>query len=135
MFSRHRWTVLFSTCLAAVLLLVILLMREPSQDNVGRCPSEGFKDSLNFISPAQLGVKRWQIGDYAHYRHQRKQSATSNAFNREVGFHIIAELEKSGSHGFWMRKTGFNPNRNIPKDIYRYVTVHDLRITGKKSTI
>ena len=56
---------------------------------------------------------------------------TGDAFDRQVGFHIIAALEKSGSHGYWMRKTGFDPDRNIPRDIYRYVTVDDLRITAE----
>ena len=59
--------------------------------------------------------------------------STGGPFDREVGFHIIAELEKSGSQGYWMKKTGFNPERGVPKDIYRYVTVQDLRITPQLS--
>lgn len=129
-FQGFGWTVLISTCLAAVIIFSIFsLIRQKSE--ISECDYGNLRFVLNLIAPIQLGVDSWQIGDYARYRHLRKSSRTVDGFNREVGFHIIAALEKSGSRGYWMRKTGFSYFRTIPKDIYRYVTIHDLRITPK----
>lgn len=129
-FQGFGWTVLISLCLAIVSFLIILLLREPIAAD-GVCRRTALTYSLNFIAPVRLGVKTWEIGDYAHYRHRYRSSRTDDRFDREVSFHIMAALEKSGYHGYWMRKTGFEPDRNIPTDIYRYVTVQDLRITPR----
>ena len=133
-FQNFTGTFLISTCLAAVLLFAIMRVPQEKQGaKIRDCSDRGFEYDLNLISPAQLGVNRWQVGDYARYRHQRKQFPNRDKFifDREVGFHIIGDLEKSGSRGYWLKKTGFSYFRTIPKDIYRYVTIHDLRITPK----
>lgn len=112
-------------------MIIVVAVARRTDDGPIHCPNDVLRYNLNFIAPTQLRVHKWQIGDYARYRHQRKQSKLDDAFDREVAFHIIAELEKSGAHGHWMRKSGFDPDRNIPRDIYRYVTVRDLRITAE----
>ena len=96
---------------------------------IERCGSQDFISNLNLISPPQLGVRRWQIGDYALYRHRRKQSENYDKLEREVGFHVIGELERSGDQGYWLKQTGFHSFRTIPRDIYRWVKSHDLRTT------
>lgn len=127
-FLSFIWTFLISAGLA---IIIVVAMARNTDDGPIHCPNDALRYSLNFIAPTQLGVQRWQIGDYARYRHQRQQSTLDAAVDREVAFHIIAELEKSGTHGHWMRKSGFDPDRNIPRDLYRYVTVNDLRITAE----
>ena len=131
-FQGFAWTLLISACFAAVILLTIVSLRA-QDEKIRPCSNEDFVYELNLIAPMQLGVDSWQIGDYARYRYRRKQAPNGNQllFDREVGFHIIDELGKFGTHGYWMRKTGFSPSRGVPMDIYRYVTVHDLRITPK----
>lgn len=121
-----------SISLAAVILFVIVLLRQPGA-KIEVCDSENFIYNLNLIAPSQLGVSSWQIGDYARYRHQKDQTSDTDKFDREVGFHIISELNRSGSQGYWMRKTGFSYYKSVPEDFYRYVMVNDLRITPKNS--
>lgn len=135
-FQNFTQTVVTSACLAAVILFLIIQLRPPQErqeKKIRDCSDRGFTYDLNLIAPRQLGVNKWQIGDYARYqyRHKRIPTAKEFVFEREVGFHIIGELEMSGSHGYWMKKTGFTYFRTVPNDIYRYVTVNDLRITPK----
>lgn len=129
-------TVLISTCLASVILFAIIHFRAPQERHgaeVRDCSDKGFTYHLNLIAPTQLGINRWQIGDYARYSYRRKQAPDSEllVFEREVGFHIIGVLQKEDTEGYWLKKTGFSAFRTVPVDIYRYVTVHDLRITPK----
>lgn len=145
--SLQGWekSLLISACLAAVILAGIFVLMQTSYKGVGNgenlTADMGY--TLNLIAPAQLGVAQWQIGDYAvyHYRLKRvtsasvlKQSFASEATkarlaSRDVKFHIIGELSTSGQRRYWMRKTGFAFFRAIPKDIYRLVSLDDLRIT------
>lgn len=129
-FQGLAWTVLISIFLAVLILFGIVSLRAQNE-KMRSCANEDFEYTLNLIAPMQLGVSRWEIGDYARYRYCRKRKWDSQQwlFDREVGFHIIDELEKSGTHGYWMRKTGFSPKRGVPMDIYRYATVGELRIT------
>ena len=133
-FQGSGWVFLISACLAGVILLTIAVLRE-SKGEVRRrdCSHEGFIHSLNLIAPKQLGISHWRIGDFARYRHRRKQAATNDTLEREIGFHIIGELEKRGSHGYWLKKTGlsYHQKETIPMDLYHWVTVHDLRITSQ----
>lgn len=133
-FQGSAWILLISVSLAGVILLVVSLLRE-SGGEVRRsgCASEGFIHSLNLIAPLQLGINQWGIGDFARYRHSEKQSPIPNEFDREIGFHIIGELEKSGSHRYWLKKSGlrFHQKETIPMDLYHWVTVHDLRMTSE----
>ena len=124
------WFLLIPVCLAAVILFVIVHIRESESENL-LCSNQVFLYSLNLIPPVQLGIEQWQLGDYARYRYRRKQEPGSDQllFDREATFHIVGKLDDSGSHGYWLKKTGFSYFRTFPKDIYRYVTVHDLRIT------
>ena len=133
-FQGSAWVFLISMCLAGVILLIVAALRESNGEVRGRgCDSEGFMHSLNLIAPLQLGIDHWEIGDFARYRHREKQSEIRDEFDQEIGFHIIGELEKLGSHGYWLKKTGFpfHQKETIPMDLYHWVTVHDLRITSK----
>ena len=129
-FRDLKGTFLVSTCLAAVILLVLVLLRE-QETQIVDCTQESIAYELNLIAPAQLGINEWNIGDYAHYRHRRKESPTSKnlLFDREVGFQIIGKLNTSDSHGYWMKKTGFFYFRSIPEEVYCYLTLNDMRIT------
>ena len=131
-FQGFTRTVLISICLAVTVLLAVILLTE-RKEKTRDCSNEGLIYELNLIAPIQLDVNSWQIGDYASYRHWRKESSTSDGslFDREVGFHVIGDLEDAGSHGYWLKKTGFPTSRTGSMDIYRWVTVHDLRITQK----
>ncbi|MYB92494.1 DUF3108 domain-containing protein [Candidatus Poribacteria bacterium] len=93
------------------------------------CQSHNFIFNLNLIAPPQLGVRHWEIGDYARYRHRRKRSVHYDKLDREIGYHIIGALEISGDQGYWLKQTGFYYFRTIPRDIYRWVKLHDLRTT------
>lgn len=133
-FQGFVWTVFISICLTFIVLVIVALSREsPEEIRLIRCSREGFIYDLHLIAPVQLGISRWQIGDSARYRYRRKQSGIGDKSEREIGFHIIGELEKSGSHGYWLKKTGFpfHQKETIPVDLYHWVTVHDLRITSK----
>lgn len=116
------------TRLFSVILLVIVPLRQKA--TIDECGNHNLRIMLNMIAPIQLGVDSWQIGDYARYRYERKLSSDEKVIiDRSVGFHIVDELEKSGFHGYWLKKTGFAYFRDVPIDFYRYVTVHDLRIS------
>lgn len=140
-------SLLISVCLAGALLVSLSVLKGASYEDVGarECPTDDIVYTLNLISPSQLGVKQWQIGDYAEYQYNQKSATVSSLLeqhfksdamqarlsSRDVKFHIIGELSTSGQSRYWMRKTGLAFFRAIPKDIYRLVSPADLRITSE----
>ena len=129
-YQSLAWMFLISICLAAMIIFAIVNMRE-NESGTLLCTNTEFEYNLNLIPPVQLGIGQWKIGDYARYRYRRKQALGSNQllFDREATFHIVGKLDNSGSPRYWLKKKGFSYWRTFPKESYRYVTVHDLRIT------
>lgn len=137
-------SLLISVCLAGVILAGIFLTQR-SDKAVGpkACPTHNIADALNLIASTQLGIAQWQIGDSATYRYTSKlttpQAVIEKYFgpdgikarlsSRDVKFHIIAELNTSGEKRHWLRVTGLDFYRKIPKAIYRLVMPNDLRTT------
>lgn len=142
-----RRSFLISVCLALVILVGIFFLGRASYEDVevGECPTDDLAYTLNLISPAQLGVAQWQIGEYAVYRYRRKlgtpalvleryfspDATKARLASRDVRFDIIGELSKSGRKRYWMRVTGLVFFRAIPADIYRLVFTDNLRITSE----
>lgn len=138
-------SLLISVCLAGVILASIFVLRQLSDKTVGAkaCPTDNIADALNLIAPTQLGIAQWQIGDYATYQYSSKLTTPlaiikkhfgpdgikSRLSSRDVKFHIIAELNTSGEKRHWLRVTGLDFYRRIPKALYRLVMPNDLRIT------
>ncbi len=132
-FQGAVWIFLISMCFAGGILLTIALLRESNGEvRRGDCAPEDFIHSLNLIAPMQLGISHWDIGDSARYQHRQRRATTDDTFNREIGFQIIGELERLGSRGYWLKKTGlsYHQKETIPMDLYHWVTVEDLRITS-----
>jgi len=86
---------------------------------------------LNAIRPSELGVTNWKRGDFAKYRNLMTYSNPGEPLPepKEVSYQIIGELKDGGRALSWMKVTGYEKDRAIPKDVFRLVTVNDLRIT------
>ena len=145
--NLKTWGIRFLiSCFSAfVILLSIVPVKNPELEGVALAPdTNGFKYSLNLISPAALGVDHWQIGDYTQYRYHSRipqiplsilSSADTDGISdfstQTVAFHIIDELEDADSHRYWLKITGMFFFREFPGDIYQLVTPNDMRMTSK----
>ena len=149
--SLHGWQVslLISVCLAVLILASIFtlnsVLREASYEEVGNaeCPTDEIVYTLNLISPSQLGVTQWQMGEYAVYQYRPKFSSLTSMLDqlfgtegtkahlstRDIKLHIVGELSASGGKQYWMKATGLAFFRSMPRDIYRLVSHLDLRLT------
>ncbi len=141
----YEVSLLIAVCLSAVILVSLSVLRYISDKDGGTraCPADDIIHTLNLIPSTQLGIAEWQIGDYATYRYSPMLKTPLSAITRyfappaikvrlsprNVKFHIIGELNKSGERRYWMRKSGFEFFREIPNAIYRLVMPNDLRIT------
>ena len=149
-FLRHgllSWakSLLISLVLASLIFGGIFVFALSSYEEVGieGSPLDDIVYSLNLISPQQLGVAEWQIGDYVTYRYSRKlitpthvpeqhwdtEAIKTYLAPRDVKFHIVGELSPYEQKRYWMQTTGLLYFRTIPKDIYQLVSPADLRIT------
>ena len=139
-------SLLISTCLAGVIFAAIFVFDDVFYNEkygLEECLTNKLVYSLNLISPAQLGVVQWQIGDYATYQYSPSlatpqavlgyyfgaDDTKASRASREVKFHIIDELHTSGKKRYWMKITGLDFYRTVPKEIYRLASHTDLRIT------
>ncbi|MDD9974356.1 MAG: hypothetical protein OXU27_10135 [Candidatus Poribacteria bacterium] len=148
-FIRHTlqgWelSLIISVCLAGVILTGIFVFKKVPGEKIraGKSLPGDMLQTLNLVSSTQLGVPKWQIGDYTAYQYRRPPEVLASVLKqnlpdfpkvrlapREVKFHIIGELSSSGQKRYWMRVTGLSFYRDIPRDIYRLVSHTDLRVT------
>lgn len=119
----------------SILSVIIFSDREThTQPSPPPAPTGWFDHDLSLVTPARLGIEQWQIGDYARYRKINLVGDDAPSNPVFVDFHIIGELEESGTHQHWMKITGFRAFRHIPTDTYRLVTASDLRMTPLNRT-
>lgn len=149
--SRRRylmgWGISFlvSVCLLFIFLIGTAPTERPhikkaqslKNPNAFRQILDPFTPVLNLITPSELGVTQWQIGDYAEYQYHQYESefpsfqlSTADA-DKSVGFHIIGGLEAFPSYHYWMKTTGMLFFRHLPGDIYQLVRPNDMRITSE----
>lgn len=147
--SLHGWgkSLIISVGIAAAVLAGLYYMEESSYEEfgLGECPTDDIAYNLNLIAPAELGVEKWEVGDYAKYRYRRKlvtltsvaeqyfspSDMRSRAATRNVKYHIVGELSKSGKKRHWIKTTGLEFIRTIPRDTYQLVSPVDMRITSE----
>ena len=123
-------SLLISFFLAAGVLIVIVLKAEKFQVKRTQLSSEkdGFKHNLNLITPAELGVDGWQVGDYAEYQYSQYLSQVPS-FETMV-FRIIGELKNADSLQHWLRITGTVFEGKVPDELYQLVSPHDMWMTS-----
>jgi len=148
----------FTYVVAGLLSLVIILAYqrshpEPSQPSTraedraphfGAAPLELSEDKVRFslsrsplaqlpaLSPGVLGVREWNIGDFAVYRYTALPTLTDETTNliRDVKFQIVGETTHSAVKRFWLAVTGLERESDgLPKDLFRSVTHHDLAVS------
>ncbi len=149
-FGQHlkSWGISF---LIALCLLIIFLIgiapKEPphlkkarslSDPNAFRQILSPVKPVLNLIAPEKLGVKHWQIGDYAQYQYHQYEGQlqpSSPLFptdaEKTVTFQIVGDLKTTTSRRYWMKTTGLLFFRHIPTDLYQLVHPNDIRMTAE----
>ena len=149
-FRQHlkSWGISFliSLCLLIIFFIGIAPKEPPrlkkaqslSDPNAFRQILSRVKPVLNLIAPEQLGVKHWQIGDYAQYQYHRYQgqpppsSPLSPAdAEKTVTFQIVGDLKTPTSRRYWMKTTGLLFFRHIPSDLYQLVHPNDIRMTAE----
>ena len=75
-----------------------------------------------FISPAQLGVDAWNLGDYAAYQ------LKTNTDSKRLTFHVAAQPENPSSpNEFWLRVEGLTRLNAVNVDFWRLLNVKSLR--------
>jgi hypothetical protein len=87
---------------------------------------------LTALQPGVLGIRRWNIGDFAVYRYIALQTLTEKTTNlmRDVRFQIVGEITDSAVQRFWLAVTGLERESDeLPKDLFRLVTHHDLAVS------
>lgn len=147
--TLHGWgqSLIIAGCLAIAVLVGLHYIEKSSYEEfgLGECPTDDLAYSLNLIAPAQLGVEQWEVGDYAEYRYRRKlvtlTSVAEQYFSpsemksrmsaRNVKYHIVGELDKLGKKRHWIKVTGLEFIRTIPRESYQLVTPADMRITSE----
>lgn len=80
---------------------------------------------LLFITPEQLKVQGWQVGDTATYRLQ------TNTQNRQISFHVAARDSKE-NHQFWLRAEGLVQFNKQKLEIWRLLDNITLRPGSEK---
>lgn len=84
------------------------------------------------LNPSVLGIRQWNIGDFAAYRYTALPTLTDRATNliREIRFQIVGEITHSAAKRFWLAVTGLERESDeLPKDLFRLVTHHDLAVS------
>lgn len=80
-----------------------------------------------FISPAQLAVHAWNVGDMAVYQ------LKTNTYSKQLTFHVAAQPETSFSNTFWLRVGGLIRSNTADVDFWRLLSVKSL-LPGKEGT-
>lgn len=140
-------SLIISVGIAIAVLASLYYLEKSSYEEfgLGECPTDDISYSLNLIAPAQLGVEPWDVGDYAEYGYRRKLvtlTAVAEQYfrpgdmmarmsTRNVKYHIVGELSKSGKKRHWLKVTGLEFIRMIPRDTYQLVSPSDMRITSE----
>lgn len=136
-------SLLISLCMTYV-FFVITTPKEKDQKQRTVIPPyhAELKYSLHLISPAQLGINQWQIGDYAQYEYRKPvykppssdiseayPEKTTHLSSTTVAFHIIEKLTTSQIRRYWLKITGLLSFRDVPGDIYQLGYPNDIRPT------
>ena len=72
------------------------------------------------ISPEQLKVKNWQVGDNSVYRLQ------SNTKNKQLSFEVISRDSKEGDQ-YWLKTTGLIEFNGVELELWRLLDITNLR--------
>lgn len=116
----------------------------------GRFPLAPFLESFGLglqvylLSPASLGVARWEVGDHASYAYGCDGARPREAeLSPLVAFDVIGSADEQGLHHagdeppgderFWLRGSGLAGFRGVPGDDYRVASPAELRVTSELS--
>lgn len=81
-----------------------------------------------FISPKQLGVHAWDLGDYAAYQLRTKTR------QKQISFHVAAQ-EAPPSRQHWVRTKGLVSLNGVDIEIWRLLNVQSLRPGSEKAEV
>ncbi len=97
----------------------------------------GIAAQLHLLSPAELGVAAWQVGDFARYHYQRIEPDGRRVDLADVVFELVGQLLPGhavsarsgivGSDHYWLKIRGFESFRGHLSDIFLLVSRQDLR--------
>ena len=74
-----------------------------------------------FISPEQLGVHAWNLGDFAMYQ------LKTNTDRKQIIFHVAAQPEHPVPDQFWLRVAGLVRFKKVNIDLWRLLSAKSLR--------
>lgn len=74
-----------------------------------------------FISPEQLGVHVWNVGDFATYQ------LKTNTDYKQITFHVAVRSENPSRNEFWLRTEGLVRLNGVNVDLWRLLGVKSLR--------
>ncbi|MEH0007928.1 MAG: hypothetical protein V6Z82_04320 [Flavobacteriales bacterium] len=78
-------------------------------------------DRYSYISPVQLGVQAWHLGDFAAYQFK------TNTDRKRLTFHVAAKPEGTTSNEFWLRVKGLVRLNEVDLEFWRLLSVKSLR--------
>ena len=74
-----------------------------------------------FISPEQLGIHAWNLGDFAAYQ------LKTNTDRKQITFGVAAQPESPSPNEFWLRVEGLVRFNKVNVDLWRLLSVKSLR--------
>lgn len=120
---KTRMFTLIAICFTALLTFWIFLDFQKKQEASATFHAITKNTPLSvrhlFITPEQLGVQAWQLGDFAAYQ------LRTNTGCKQISFHIAALGRKPGND-FWLKIQGLRQYNKVDIDTWRLVSVKSL---------
>ena len=121
--KSHMLTLII-ICISALLTFWIFLDFQKKRKAVSTfqaiISSAPFSERQHFISPAQLGIHTWNVGDFAVYQ------LKTNSYSKQLTFHVAAQPETPFPNAFWLRVEGLIHSNAANVDLWRLLSVKSL---------
>lgn len=82
-----------------------------------------------FISPAQLGIQTWDLGDFAEYQ------LKTNTVSKQISFHVAANKKTHSSDKFWLKIEGLARFNEMDVDFWYLLSVNSLLPESDSDTV
>lgn len=80
-----------------------------------------------FVSPEQLGIREWKIGDTVVYR------LKTNSDSKQITLQVSAQAGSPHDAEFWLKESGLAEYNKVPIDIWRLLSPKSLRHGTEKA--
>ena len=82
-----------------------------------------------FISPAQLGVHAWDLGDFAAYQ------LKTNIVSKQISYHVAGNKKTHSPDKFWLKIEGLARFNEVDVDFWHLLSVNSLLPESESDTL